>query len=152
MLRLALQGSASDVGTSASETRPSPGFRRDVDIHREPAYDRVVELFLDPDDPTARIRAAAGLTRKRLGLRYALSLDARHVRGSHGRSPDDPDGGPVVLCPGDSRIALRESYAATEITGLLLRLPGARPEPESRTEAGDMPPPPLLAHRAEWTT
>ena len=102
----------------------APDFARGVDIHRKPGYDPV-ELFLDPDDPLVRIRAAAGLIRKRLGLRHAfslISLDARHVRGSHGRLPVHPDDGPVVLCPGDSQIPPRESYAATEIAALLLRL------------------------------
>jgi hypothetical protein len=58
-----------------------------------------------------------------------VPLDPSPVRGSHGRLPDDPRDGPVLLCsqPG----AVPEHLAATEIRDLLLRLAGA----EGRTTA-----------------
>jgi hypothetical protein len=48
-----------------------------------------------------------------------LDAGARAIRGSHGRLPDDPADGPVLICsdPLESR-----AYAATEVKSLLLRL------------------------------
>jgi hypothetical protein len=72
-----------------------------------------------------KLRAAAALGRKKLGLRSTLSvvsLDPSCVRGSHGRLPDTRADGPVLLCsdPGHGR----ETYAAAEVKDLLLRLSG----------------------------
>jgi len=77
----------------------APDFARAVEIHRKPGYDPA-ELFFDPADPLAKPRAASYLLRKKLGLRYAMRvvpLDPSCVRGSHGRLPDHPDDGPVLL-------------------------------------------------------
>ena len=44
------------------------------------------------------------------------------MRGTHGRLPDNPEYGPVLLC---SEPALRQQeFAATEVKGLLLDLAG----------------------------
>ncbi|HZO68950.1 MAG TPA: nucleotide pyrophosphatase/phosphodiesterase family protein [Kribbellaceae bacterium] len=77
----------------------APDFARAVEIHRKPGYDPA-ELLFDPADPLAKPRAASYLLRKKLGLRYAMRvvpLDPSCVRGSHGRLPDHPDDGPVLL-------------------------------------------------------
>ena len=77
-----------------------PDFARTVDIHRKPGYDPC-ELFLDPSIALPQLRVALRLAQKRLGMRYRMDvipLDARLVRGSHGRLPDDPLDGPVFLC------------------------------------------------------
>ncbi len=77
----------------------APDFARTVDIHRKPGYDPC-ELFLDPALPSARLKAAWRLLQKKLGFRYLLDvipLDPSLVRGSHGRLPDDPLDGPLVL-------------------------------------------------------
>ncbi|MEU5881433.1 nucleotide pyrophosphatase/phosphodiesterase family protein [Spirillospora sp. NPDC047279] len=102
----------------------APDFARTVEIHRKPGYDPA-ELFFDPHDPFAKARAAAALARKKLGLRYSMRvvpLDPSCVRGTHGRLPDDPADGPVLLCsdagPG------RDVIKATEVKDLLLRLAG----------------------------
>ncbi|NEE03504.1 alkaline phosphatase family protein [Phytoactinopolyspora halotolerans] len=103
----------------------APDFARAVDIHKKPGYDPA-ELFLDPADPWVKLRAAGGLARKKLGLRYAMNvvpLDPSPVRGSHGRLPDDPAHGPVLLCSNED--VARERIAATEVYGLLLELAGA---------------------------
>ena len=63
--------------------------------------------------------------RKKLGLRYSMTvvpLDARWVRGSHGRLPDDPEDGPVLITSTPGR--LRESVAATDVRDLVLRAAG----------------------------
>jgi predicted AlkP superfamily pyrophosphatase or phosphodiesterase len=77
----------------------APDFARTVDIHRKPGYDPC-ELFLDPALKWPKLRVAARLTQKALGMRYLMDvipLDAGLVRGSHGRLPDDPLDGPVFL-------------------------------------------------------
>ena len=42
------------------------------------------------------------------------------MRGSHGRLPDSPDDGPVLLC--SELGAAKDTIAATEVKDLLLRL------------------------------
>ncbi|RJK97011.1 alkaline phosphatase family protein [Vallicoccus soli] len=102
----------------------APDFARGVEIHKKPGYDPA-ELFMDPKDPLVKAKAGANLVRKKVGLRYAMNvvpLDPSPVRGSHGRLPDDPADGPVLLCsdPGPAR----GRYEATEVRDLLLRLAG----------------------------
>jgi predicted AlkP superfamily pyrophosphatase or phosphodiesterase len=102
----------------------APDFARAVEIHRKPGYDPA-ELFLDPVDRWVKLRAARGLLRKKLGLRYVMDvvpLDPSPVRGTHGRLPDDPDDGPVLLCSEPS--VARDRFAATEVRDLLLDLAG----------------------------
>lgn len=109
----------------------APDFARLVEIHRKPGYDPA-ELFFDPAAPSAaRRRAAVALARKKLGMRYLMSVvgldaGAAAVRGSHGRLPDDPDDSPVLLC--SSPQAIRAQCAATEVKGILLQLAGLGPQ------------------------
>jgi predicted AlkP superfamily pyrophosphatase or phosphodiesterase len=77
----------------------APEYARGVDIHRKPGYDPA-ELFFNPADKLAKAKAGLNLVKKKLGLRYAMStvpLDATHVRGTHGRLPDSPDGTPLII-------------------------------------------------------
>ncbi|GAB2924280.1 alkaline phosphatase family protein [Nonomuraea fastidiosa] len=103
----------------------APDFARLVEIHRKPGYDPA-ELFFDPAAPgAAKRRAGLALLRKKLGLRYLMSVvgldaGARAVRGSHGLLPADPADAPVLLCSDPAQA--RERYAATEVKDLLLRL------------------------------
>ncbi|WP_328842927.1 alkaline phosphatase family protein [Streptomyces sp. NBC_00258] len=110
----------------------APDFARQVEIHRKPGYDPA-ELLYDPDVPALKLRAAAQIARKKLGFRYRIRtvpLNPSGVRGTHGRLPDNPEYGPVLLC---SEPALRqEEYAATEVKDLLLRLAGL-PAPTGAT-------------------
>ncbi|MFQ6172103.1 alkaline phosphatase family protein [Oryzobacter sp. R7] len=102
----------------------APDFARGVEIHRKPGYDPA-ELFFDPADRSAKARAGLSLVRKRLGLRYAMSvvpLDARWVKGSHGRLPDDVGDAPVVIT--SSRGRVRGSVAATAVHDLVLEAAG----------------------------
>ncbi|GIH26464.1 alkaline phosphatase family protein [Acrocarpospora phusangensis] len=103
----------------------APDFARGVDIHRKPGYDPA-ELFLNPHDRWVKAKAGLALARKELGFRYTMPvvpLDPSCVRGSHGRLPDDPLDGPVLL----SDAALdQDTYAATEVKDLLLRLAGLK--------------------------
>jgi len=102
--------------------RQAPDFARSVEIHRKPGYDPA-ELHYDHRDPLVRVKAAVSLARKKVGLRYQLKvvpLDPSRVRGSHGRLPDDPADGPVLLC-GDPTHR-RDRLAATEVKWFLLDL------------------------------
>jgi predicted AlkP superfamily pyrophosphatase or phosphodiesterase len=106
------------------DDRRAPDFARTVEIHRKPGYDPA-ELFFDPADRAVKLRAAAALARKKLGLRYTMQvvpLDPACVRGSHGRLPDSPQDGPVLLC--SYAAAGRDRIAATDVKDLLLRLAG----------------------------
>jgi predicted AlkP superfamily pyrophosphatase or phosphodiesterase len=108
----------------------APDFARTVEIHRKPGFDPA-ELFLDPSDRWVKARAALALLRRRLGFRYLMDvvpLDPSWVRGTHGRLPDDPSDGPVLIC---SEAGLeRDRVAATEVRELLLTL-GGIPTPEA---------------------
>ncbi|HEV2372768.1 MAG TPA: nucleotide pyrophosphatase/phosphodiesterase family protein [Streptosporangiaceae bacterium] len=105
----------------------APDFATLVDIHRKPGYDPA-ELFFDPAAPgAARRRAAIALARKKLGMRYLMSVvgldaGAAAVRGTHGRLPEAADDGPVLLC--SSPQGARPRYEATEVKDLLLQLAG----------------------------
>ena len=104
----------------------APDFARGVEIHRKPGYDPA-ELFFDPADRLAKVRAAAALARRKLGFRVTprvVPLDPSCVRGSHGRLPDRPDDGPVLLCSDPAALGDRGHVAATEVKDLLLRLAG----------------------------
>lgn len=104
----------------------APDFARGVDIHRKPGYDPA-ELFLDPQDPFVKARAALTLARKAAGLRYAMKvvpLDPAPVRGTHGRLPARDEDGPMVLC--DRPGLLGERLAAAEVRDLLIELAAVR--------------------------
>lgn len=104
------------------DDRLAPDFARTVDIHRKPGYDPC-ELFL-----TSRVRAAARLAQKKLGLRYKMDvipIDAALVRGSHGVHPDRDEDGPLIIGPNDGSGPLElpddmrgfAAYARSLITG-----------------------------------
>jgi len=66
----------------------APDFARTVDIHRKPGFDPC-ELLRDGSGPVAALRTGLFLARKALGFRALLRLtplDARLVRGTHGRA------------------------------------------------------------------
>ncbi|MFN5639180.1 MAG: alkaline phosphatase family protein [Akkermansiaceae bacterium] len=70
----------------------APDFTRTIDIHRKPGYDPC-ELFIDPAICCPKLKIAKFLLKKRLGIRGLLEvipLDAKLVKGSHGRD-DVPD-------------------------------------------------------------
>jgi predicted AlkP superfamily pyrophosphatase or phosphodiesterase len=106
----------------------APDFARLVEIHRKPGYDPA-ELFFDPAAPgAAKRKAAIALARKKLGMRYLMSVvgidaGAAAVRGSHGRLPADPRDAPVLLC--SDPLGERPRYEATEVKDLLLQLAAA---------------------------
>ncbi|QVQ52410.1 alkaline phosphatase family protein [Spiractinospora alimapuensis] len=103
----------------------APDFAKLVEIHRKPGFDPA-ELFMDPDDPLVKVRAATALARKKSGMRYTMNvipLNGRQVRGTHGLTPPDPENGPVLLS--DAPDAAVPRIHATDVKELLLRLAGA---------------------------
>lgn len=104
-----------------------PDFAQLVEIHRKPGYDPA-ELLFDPAAPgAAKARAGVALARKKLGMRYMMSVvgldaGAKAVKGSHGLMPSTVDDGPVWMC-NDPAVEL-DSVDATDVKGLLLRLAG----------------------------
>jgi predicted AlkP superfamily pyrophosphatase or phosphodiesterase len=90
----------------------APDFARTVDIHRKPGYDPC-ELIRDPRVSSAGL--AWMLLKAKLGLRTLFRvtpLDTSLVRGSHGRLPDDPADGPLLLGDGDRPRPMAEVRAA----------------------------------------
>ena len=82
----------------------APDFARTVDIHRKVGYDPA-ELFIDPALAAPKLRVAAFLLKKKLGIRGLLNvipLDASLVKGSHGRIPEDPADHPIVIASSEA--------------------------------------------------
>lgn len=116
----------------------APEFARTVDIHRKPGYDPV-ELFFDPRLARPRLRVAMRLAQKALGFRYLLDvvpIDASLVRGSHGRLPERPDDGPLMMTTHPELLEGDRPVRATEVKALLLRhVFGARSLPAPQLPA-----------------
>ena len=107
-----------------TDDEAAPDFARMVEIHRKPGYDPA-ELFFDPEDRAVKLRAAAALARKKAGLRYRMQvvpLDPSPVSGSHGRLPDDPAHGPVLICSDPS--LQRDRWHLTDVKALILQAGG----------------------------
>lgn len=106
----------------------APDFAQLVEIHRKPGYDPV-ELFMDPQDPWVKVRAATALARKKVGMRYRMAvvpLDPSPIRGSHGRLPDREEDGPMLICSEpealDGVLDAGGGVPATSVKDLLLDL------------------------------
>jgi predicted AlkP superfamily pyrophosphatase or phosphodiesterase len=100
----------------------APDYARTVDIHRKPGYDPV-ELFLDPAIKVPPLAIGSRLIRKKLGFRTLLDvipLDASLVKGSHGRIPDDPARGPLLISRHTALLGDGE-LAATDVHDVILR-------------------------------
>jgi hypothetical protein len=99
----------------------APDFARTVDIHRKPGYDPV-ELFLDPALPAPKLSVGWRLAKKALGFRYLMDvipLDASLVQGSHGRLPDDPRQGPLLISS-EPALLPEGTVEATAVKALVL--------------------------------
>lgn len=99
----------------------APDFARTVEIHRKPGYDPV-ELFLDPKISSPKLAIGKRLILRKLGFRALMDvipLDASMVRGSHGRTTDRPEDGPLVIARSE-HLRDKSRVAATDIKDLLL--------------------------------
>ncbi|WP_260963052.1 alkaline phosphatase family protein [Pseudomonas citri] len=102
------------------DDRKAPDFARTVDIHRKPGYDPL-ELFVDPAIRFPKLKVARRLLQKKLGFRYYMDLiplDTTLIRGSHGRLPESPRTGPLLIT--DCDLPLPQNLAATAVKQLLL--------------------------------
>ena len=150
-------GSPTTTGSTTRARRTSRGSSRST---ASPATTRPSCSSTRPAPGAAKRRAGVALARKKLGMRYLMSVvgldaGARAVRGSHGRLPADPADGPVLLCS-DPAATRRDRFAATEVKDLLLRLAGIEDAPHDRRPATDRRrraarPLRRRAERASWT-
>src|ERR687898_267414 len=108
-----------DVAAASAALSGLPGVDMvlEGDARREAGlgHERPAELFMDPEDKLVKARAGAALVRKKIGMRYVMSvvpLDPSPVRGTHGRLPADAADAPVLLCSDGS--GARDRLAATE--------------------------------------
>ena len=93
----------------------APDYARLVDIHRKPGYDPV-EMFMNPENPFIKLRAAYKLARKLLGFRYLMDvipLDATLIKGSHGGTLASREYYPILISDekiGESDIQATDVY------------------------------------------
>jgi predicted AlkP superfamily pyrophosphatase or phosphodiesterase len=95
------------------DDKVAPDFARSVDIHNKPGYDPV-EMFMNPDNPLIKLRAAYKLARKLLGFRYRMDvipLRAELIKGSHGTLDIGREYYPVLI----SNQKLKNEIAATDV-------------------------------------
>jgi predicted AlkP superfamily pyrophosphatase or phosphodiesterase len=100
----------------------APDYARTVDIHLKPGYDPV-ELFIDPKLTFPMLKVGRRLLARKLGFRNLLDvipLDARLVKGSHGRLTDSPEAGPLFMSSAPELLP-EGAVAATDVRQLLLR-------------------------------
>jgi predicted AlkP superfamily pyrophosphatase or phosphodiesterase len=100
----------------------APDFAPTVDIHRKPGYDPA-ELFLASERIGTKLRIGWRLAQKLLGFRYLMDVIPLHgdwVKGSHGRLPDDPRHGPVLL-GSHRRLAPAAPPVMTDVFDLILQ-------------------------------
>ena len=99
------------------DDRNAPDFARCVAIHDKPGHDPV-EMFFGSG---GKAHAGKRLLQSKLGLRRpfdVISLDATLIRGSHGRQPDNPAQGPMLLT--EWAHGLADTISMTEVKSLLL--------------------------------
>jgi predicted AlkP superfamily pyrophosphatase or phosphodiesterase len=103
------------------EDRRAPDFARLVEIHRKPGYDPV-ELFLDPAIRVPKLAIGLRLAKRALGFRTLMDvipLDAKLVKGSHGRPTADERDGPVFISS-ERRLVPDGAVAATAVKAAIL--------------------------------
>ena len=99
----------------------APDFARTVDIHRKPGYDPV-ELFINPRISLPGLKVGWRLFQKKLGFRMLMDvipLDAGLVKGTHGRPPEGPLLGPLLI--GSNSVLATDRIAMTEVHDVILR-------------------------------
>ncbi|WP_242919984.1 alkaline phosphatase family protein [Pontibacter liquoris] len=98
----------------------APDYARMVDIHKKPGYDPV-ELFTNPDIKFLVPLVAGKVLKKKLGFRMVMDiipLNAKLVKGSHGRVPENNSEWPVLYSKGPGQ--LPQEIAATDVFSVIL--------------------------------
>jgi predicted AlkP superfamily pyrophosphatase or phosphodiesterase len=104
------------------DDRRAPDFARTVEIHRKPGYDPV-ELFLDPAIRIPALTVGWKLMKRKAGLRSLLDvipLDAKLVKGSHGRQTGWDEDGPVFITRTKELVSTQE-ITSVDVHALILR-------------------------------
>jgi predicted AlkP superfamily pyrophosphatase or phosphodiesterase len=105
------------------DDRKAPDFARIVDIHKKPGYDPV-EMFADPTIKMLPLKVGAKVLKKKLGFRMLMDiipLDATLIRGSHGRYPDRPEDGPLLITRNTSALPA-DAISAVQVYDVMLAL------------------------------
>ncbi len=100
----------------------APDYARNVDIHNKPGYDPV-EMLTDPKDPWVMAKVIGKLIKKKLGFRTVMNiipLDARLIKGSHGRITEDTEDYPILITNNPTLISL-DILKPTEVCNLIER-------------------------------
>lgn len=100
----------------------APDYARTVDIHLKPGYDPV-ELVINPALAFPMLTVGRKLMARKLGFRNLLDvipLDARLVKGSHGRLTDRAEDGPLFMSSVPELLP-DGAVLATDVKQLLLR-------------------------------
>ncbi|MFH6604408.1 alkaline phosphatase family protein [Maribacter algicola] len=98
------------------DDKKAPDYARMVDIHKKPGYDPV-EMLTDPKDKFVMPKVIGKLIKKKLGFRTVMDiipLNAKLVKGSHGRIPDDVDDHPILIT-NNQTCSLEKNIAPTEV-------------------------------------
>ncbi len=99
----------------------APDFARMVDIHKKPGYDPV-EMLTDPKDKLVMAKVIGKLVQKKMGFRTVMDiipLDAKLVKGSHGRIPEDTDDYPIFIT-NNKTLKLAEVLKSTDVFSTLV--------------------------------
>ena len=99
----------------------APDFARVIDIHKKPGFDPV-EMYTNPDIKFLMPKVGFKVLKKKLGFRMLMDiipLDATLVKGSHGRQPENPADGPVLLSKATELIP-NGQVAATDVFNIIL--------------------------------
>ncbi|UTH74063.1 alkaline phosphatase family protein [Chromobacterium sp. IIBBL 290-4] len=118
----------------------APDFARTVDIHRKPGYDPV-ELFLDPQLPSPKLKIAWTLLKRKLGQRSLMEvipLDGSLVKGSHGRPTDHAEHWPLLISS-EGMPAGDGAIAAESVRDIMLAHLEANAWPSRPSSAATMP-------------
>lgn len=100
------------------DDKQAPDFAHCVAIHDKPGHDPV-EMFLGPG---GKAKAMKRFIQMKIGWRVpmdVISLDARLIRGSHGRLPDNEGDSPLLLT--DWVHDSPENISMTEVKSVLLK-------------------------------
>jgi hypothetical protein len=100
----------------------APDYARTVDIHRKPGYDPV-ELYVDPALRAPKMKVGLTLLRRQLGFRSLMEitpLDARLVKGSHGRVTTVPSESPLIVTQSPELLPA-DTLHAPEVFDVLLQ-------------------------------
>jgi predicted AlkP superfamily pyrophosphatase or phosphodiesterase len=103
------------------DDKRAPDYARMVDIHKKPGYDPA-EMIADPTIKMLPVKVGMKLLKKKLGFRMLMDiipLDDSLIKGSHGRYPDNPADGPLLMTK-QAQYLPNTSIEATQVFDVML--------------------------------